>query len=465
MIGQQAEPAPPAAVRDGAASESLQTLATLHRLTLEAGLSATRQQLIFRILNHSVAYCHYDRAVLWDLKNDRRPRLLGVSGACDVNRQAPLVVEWRRVVRALPDLHSANLIEAKLPPAQRPAWERLAARTSGLSAVWLPIKLGDRAAAGLWLERWGGRRFTARDVTRLEALALGYQLAWRGLHARPGCLRRLLCSRRGVLWSLVLVLALGALVLVPVPLRIVAPCEVVPKDPLAITAPLAGVIEEVTVLPGRQVSAGELLAVYDKRVALEELKVARQQVQIVESDLQRARVQAFDKAAARAEIALLENRLEQEKTRLRIAEYRAERLEIRAPIAGTLMFSDPNEWRGRPVQVGERLMLLVDPQRTKVRIWLPQHDNIRFDSERPLRVILHSEPGQARAARLCFLANHSQTGPDGQARFRAEAEWLEPARGAKLGLQGSAILYGEDVPLGYWLLRRPLASARRFLGI
>ncbi len=232
-----------------------------------------------------------------------------------------------------------------------------------------------------------------------------------------------------------------------------------------IAAPLHGVIDRIVVLPGRAVQAGELLAVYDKRVALEELKVARQQVQIIESDLQRARVQAFDKATARAEIALLENRLEQEKTRLRIAEYRAERLEIRAPTAGTLMFADPNEWRGRPVQVGERLMLLVDPQRTKVRIWLPENDNIRFDIERPLRVILHSDPRQARLARLHFLANHSQTAPDGRARFRAEADWLSPTPDVKLGLQGTAVLYGEDVPLGYWLLRRPLAAVRGDLGI
>ena len=49
--------------------------------------------------------------------------------------------------------------------------------------------------------------------------------------------------------------------------------------------------------------------------------------------------------------------------------------------------------------------------------------------------------------------------------FRAEADWHDHARQVKLGLQGSAVLYGDSVPLGYWLLRRPLAGARKFVGI
>jgi multidrug resistance efflux pump len=257
---------------------------------------------------------------------------------------------------------------------------------------------------------------------------------------------------------------IGVLCLVRLPLRIVAPCEVVPKEPVAITAPLHGVIDEIPVFPGRAVEAGELLAVYDQRVALEELKVAEQQVQIIESDLQRVRVQAFDDPSARAQIALLENRLEQERTRLRVAQYRGSQLEIRAPVSGTLMFGDPHEWRGRPVQVGERLMLIVDPRKTKLRIWLPESDNIEFDRERLLTVVLDADPSVSHSATLRFLANHSQVNSDGMACFRAEADWIEPEPGLRMGLQGTAVLYGNDVPLGYWLLRRPLAAVRRFIG-
>lgn len=445
-------------------AEAFQALATLQQLTLEAGLSESRAQLGFRILNRTIAYCQYDRAALW-LPAGRGWKLLGVSGGVDVNQQAPLVAEWTRALRATGDLQAPMIIEPDARPALPPEWHALGRRTNGFSLAWLPIVVSGRPVAALWLERWNGSRFTRHDLTRLEPLILAYGVAWRSVTRPRGRLARLLGSRKWITACAASLAILTALVLVPVPLRIVAPCEVVPDQPLVIAAPLAGVIDEVLVLPGRQVAAGELLAVYDKRVALEELKVAEQQVLIIDSDLQRARVQAFQDADARAQIALLENRLAQEQTRLRLARERAARLQIRAPQAGTLMFDDPHTWRGRPVQVGERIMMIVDPQRTKLRIWLPESDKIEFGRERPVHVVLDCAPQASRRATLRFLANHYELNRDGQPCFRAEADWADAAATARMGLQGTAVLYGDDVPLGCWLLRRPLAAVRRTLGV
>lgn len=461
MIGHQAPPTVPS---PQVSVEAFEALAALQQLTLEAGLSESLPQLIFRILNRSVGYCRYDRAALWGLCG-RHPKLLGVSGQVDVKQYTPLVSDWRRVVTALPEPAAAAIVDGTQLGALTPMWEDLAQRTRGLSVAWLPIVVEGRPVAGLWLERWGSARFTENDLARLGSLAVAYGVAWRSVARRRGPLMRLVQSRRRLAGAALAAALLAVLCLVNVPLRVVAPCEIVPKDPVAVAAPLNGVLDKVPVLPGRQVAAGELLAVYDKRVALEELKVARQQVQIIESDLQRARVQAFDDPTARAQIALLENRLEQERTRLRIAQYRADRLEVRAPVAGTLMLNDPQEWSGRPVQVGERLMMIVNPRKTKVRVWLPEHDNIAFDRQRPLAVVLDSDPRRSRPAVLRFLANHSQVNRAGQVGFRAEADWLDPTPDLKPGLQGSAVLYGPNVPLGYWLVRRPLAAVRQFLGL
>jgi hypothetical protein len=188
-------------------------------------------------------------------------------------------------------------------------------------------------------------------------------------------------------------------------------------------------------------------------------------VKIVASDLRRSRVQAFDDPSARASISLLENRLEQEEIRLQATAYRVDRLEVRAPIDGTLMFDNPHEWRGRPVQVGQRLMMMVDPSKTKLRIWLPDSDNIDFDRDTALTVILDHDPRSSRPARLRFLASHSQVGRDGKPYFRAEADWVNPEARVKMGLQGTAVLYGQRVSLAYWLLRRPLATIRKYVGI
>ncbi|HNQ24397.1 MAG TPA: HlyD family efflux transporter periplasmic adaptor subunit [Phycisphaerae bacterium] len=447
-----------------AAAGAFESLAALQQLTLEAGLSDSRQQLIFRIVNRSILYCHYDRAVLWSW-TARGPRLLGVSGQAGVTERSPLAAQWRALLTALPAPDHAAVVGSQTFPGPEDAWVPLAERTNGLSVAWLPLKVRGRMVAGLWLERWGQASFNPAMLPRLELLAQAYGVAWRSVTGLPHPWRARVTSRKGTVALTAAVVLLAALVFVRVPLRIVARCEVVPREPVAVTAPLNGVVDEVIVLPGRAVERGDLLAVYDKRIATEEVQIARQQVQIIESELQRARVQAFDDPAARSDIALLANRLEQERVRLQAAQYQVERLEVRAPVPGTLMFDDPSQWRGRPVQVGELLMMVVDPTRTKLRVWLPESDNIEFDRDAPIAVVLDSDPRTRRSASLCFTANCAEVDRDGMPCFRAEAEWSDPGPGLRMGLQGTAVLYGEEVPLGYWLLRRPLATTRRHLGI
>ncbi len=445
-------------------TDAFDSLARLQQLTLEAGLSDTLAQLIFRILNRSIIYCRYDRAVLWDLRGGRT-KLLGVSGNPEVTSRSPLADEWRCLVCAMSDRDTSAIVEGAAFPGREDTWDALAGRTEGLSVIWLPIAVEGQTVAGLWLERWGESLFTEDEMAKLEPLALAYGVAWRGVVRPRSRLLGALSSRKRVAAMTALLLLIVALCLVRLPLRIVAHCEVVPRDPVAVAAPLDGVIDEVSVLPGRTVRRGEALAVYDKRVATEELKVAEEQVQIIESNLQRSRVQSFDDPSARSAIALLESRLEQERIRLRIAQHRVDQLDVVAPVGGTLMFDDPHQWRGRPVQVGQRLMMIVDPAKTKLRIWLPDGDNIKFDWGRKLAVILDSDPLVSRRAALRFVSNHSQISSDGAPRFRAEADWVTAGSDVKTGLQGTVILYGDSVPLGYWLLRRPLGAVRKFSGI
>jgi len=252
---------------------------------------------------------------------------------------------------------------------------------------------------------------------------------------------------------------------VRVPLRVVAPSEVTAKDPLVVTAPINGVIAEVVTRPGQEVREGDLLFRYDKRVALEELNVARQQVQIIQSNLNRSSTQAFWDAKARAEISLLELKLEQERAKLRVAEYNVSKLEVVAEAPGRVVLDDPNEWRGKPVSVGQKVMVLVDPLRTKLRIWLPPDDNVAFDSTALLVTNLNAFPERSIESRLAFVADNVSVNSDGMPAVMAEADWNGTPEGLKLGLQGSTTLYGRQVSLAYWILRKPIGMVRKTLGI
>jgi len=454
-----ADPAPAAPV----SAEAFAGLSTLHQLTLEAGLSETRARLVFHILNRTIQLCSYDRALLWDLTGTA-PRILGISGEARVDAQAPLVLESAAIVRALREPARAQEIGAPACTDGGKAFAALRARHEGLAVLWLPIRIGEDLLAGLWLERWGARGWAPAEQKILESLVLGYAVAWRAFPRRLG-MRAWWSARGRAAVAIGIALLLLALAGIRLPLRVVAPCEVVPANPVAVTAPLAGVIESVCVQPGQAVDEGSLLAVYDRRVAEEECRVAAQQVEVVQSRLQRARVHALDDAGVRAELPGLAERLEEEKIRLRLAAYRVERSEIRAPCSGRIARLDPNAWRGRPVAVGERILQIVRPEESKLRIWIAEADNIRFVETRPLTVVLAADPRTALTARLAYIARQSEIGPDGIPSIQADAEWESACPELKLGLKGTAVLYGEPVCLAYWLLRRPWGALRMTLGL
>jgi hypothetical protein len=67
------------------------------------------------------------------------------------------------------------------------------------------------------------------------------------------------------------------------------------------------------------------------------------------------------------------------------------------------------------------------------------------------------------SARLRYLSHDAVQRPDGSFAYRARAT-LEEATSHRVGLKGTAKLQGDWVPLMYWVMRRPLATARAYLG-
>ncbi|MDR0362363.1 MAG: efflux RND transporter periplasmic adaptor subunit [Planctomycetota bacterium] len=411
-------------------------------LLARAGRAGSRDELAFFMTNRSVAAVRYDRAVLWRLA--RRPRPVAASGAAPVDPRSACATEWAARLLSLPD-RSAKAVFAG------------AGGGAGGSALWIPM---PGAGCGMTFERFAGGEFTDVETAVLEKLVAGYGAVWRGLGKdKPRG------SRRRLVPPAVLILIVLVLVFVRVPLRIVATCEVAARAPALVAAPMDGVIREVTVAPGQRVEAGEALAEYDSRLMEEEMNIALRQVGVVEAELAAARARAFSEPAYRGEAMLLESRLEREMARRDALEIRYSRRRVTAPASGVVQLDDARGWRGRPVSTGQGIMWIVDPADTRVAIWLPQDDRIDIDLSRPAEVHLFALGGEGIPVRITYVSSFASPSPDGVYAFPAEAEWLDDSTRPALGLRGVASVYGDTVSLGHWLFRRPMAWARRWLGV
>lgn len=428
-------------------ARSVQLLAEINRLTLKAFKSKKAQNLIFLILNDTVPVVKYDRAVLWKLDPKGKPQMLGISGQPSINKLTDLSKQWLSIVSNLKEPEKAQaLVLPEIPEST--------------SILWMPIFVHDKPILGLWLERWNNAKWRPEEVELLKYLLVNYGAAYEKFVPRFSfkdfMRKRPLHYATGI--------ALLLLMFVRVPLRIVAPCEVIPKDPVVVTAPLEGIIEQVIVKPGQHVEKGDLLFEYDKRVPLQDLRVAQKKVEIIKAEVDRATAQAQRDKKALAELGVEALKLKKEQLELELAEFRASQLNVRSPESGIAMLDNPEEWEGKPVKMGEKVLVIANPLETRVRMWVPEDDNIVLDMQKPIKVFLNVHPEKNLPARLIYISSYTHVTDKAVSSFIAEADWDESVKDVKLGLKGSAILYGDDVSLFYWIMRKPLAYVRRLVG-
>lgn len=445
---------------------AVQALALSQRLTIKAVSAKNLQSLIFIILNDTYHLFPYDRAVLWRIKNDKA-EMLGVSGQATFTTESELVKNWKLLVASLPNPHQSKVLTAQDFPSLATEWMSIQPKT-GMKAMWVPLFKQPEETVGIWFERWNEPETSnaMQDNAKVleEHLIPGYLSAWDklGAHSWKFTLKDKLGRKQmGYLFLALLLL----LFFVRIPLRVSAPCEVVGKDPYVVASPLEGIIAEITVKPGQNVKKGDLLYTYDKRVPLQELAMAEKEVEVLQAETNRLMVLGVNDPHMLAEMAVAKAKLQKGLVDLEFAKYRIGLLTSRAPADGIAIVEKPDEWRGRPVKIGEKVLEVSNPNETKVRIWIPESDAISFNQNEPIHVFLDPNPLHSYEAMLTYISPEIVLSDQRIASFMAEANWVEPPVQSPLGLRGTAIIYGDRVSLFYYIMRKPLSTLRRLLGV
>lgn len=442
----------------------LQHMAAINRLCLKAFSAGNKDALAFIILNDTIQAIRYDRAVLWDYLHGK-PKILGVSGQTTVNKGAKLTKQWEALIPQLKDQKAPQKLDSASFIDGGQEWKEYQSDINS-QVIWVPIIHEEELVLGLWLEGFGQRfQDSSLDDTLkflMQYLTPAYGAAWKKFYKKT----LFQTPKFGKQQMAIIALAsLAFLLLVRVPLRVVAPCEVIPNDPFLVTAPLEGIIEKVDVEPGMEVKKGTLLYEYDKRLALRNLNASKKQVEILEEEVKRAKTLGLSDQKSLTELSILTLKLEKEKVNLSYVLWQGTQLDQKAPIGGIIMMENPDQWRGKPVKVGEKILSINDPHNTKIKIWIPEDDNIILHPDKPIKVILNINPAHSYDAHLEFVANEASLSDQHIPSFVAEAKWITPPQENKIGLQGTAVLYGEKVSLFYFLVRKPLAALRHKVGL
>jgi hypothetical protein len=384
-----------------------------------------------------------------------------VSSLVVTDKESPFL-RWiegmaRQIVRERGD---AEAIEFELPAfVDKDAAETLSYPFTHI--VWQPLQLvsGETFAAVLvarerpWLDQ--DRKIIARETGVFASI-------WQAIHGAKSLVPKRRFGKK-VRIALAAALVLGALV--PVPMTTLAPVEIVAKNPQRVTAPIDGVIEEIFVDPNQPVKTGQPLLRFEETTLRNRFKLAEQEMLLARARFDRATHAAFTDQTARHEIAQAQAELDLKQAESDYAADLLARSVVSAARDGILVYTDKDHWIGRPVKTGERIMQIVDPSAVAARIEVPVADAIVLQRGARVRMFLDANPLTAISAQLVSEGYHAEPNSTQQLVYRLQAEVEGNPDGLRIGARGTAQLQGDYVPLIFYLLRRPISSARQHLGL
>ncbi|HEY0845253.1 MAG TPA: HlyD family efflux transporter periplasmic adaptor subunit [Noviherbaspirillum sp.] len=433
-------------------------------LTLERTLRRcqSRRELLFAAVNETRGVVRFEQAILWTADTLRRVRVESVSGLAEIDSNGPYALWLDRLFTHVQTQTQGRVIHL----AHQDLPEELVAGVG----EWVPphslhCRLESPQGAllgGLWLTR--NDPFDDVETASAEWLAeaVGFALwAWQRerLHWRQR-LRFGLSRRQKIIGASVA----AAFLFLPVRLTALAPAEVVPEQPIPITAPTDAVVQQILVAPNQAVKAGQPLVQLDDTALRNRVAVAQKSLDIVRAERQRAASKAFSDDASKAELQLLDARVGERTAEVTYLMELRSRLQVLAPQDGLAIFSGADEWRGRSVQTGERIMTLADPQKAAISIALSPEDAIRLDVGSDVKLYLNAAPLSSFDAAIIQTAYETSLTPEGMPAYLLRARLAEGETAPRIGLKGTAKISAGWVPLSYYLLRKPLRALRRAMG-
>lgn len=420
--------------------------------------------LRFMVVNDTHLMVRYGQAALWL----REEGVVALSGSIEPDRNGPYVAALQEVIDRLgrPEPvapRTAHKESAELAGAGD--WTEFMAP----QLLWIPLMDGadGKLAGGLLFAR--EQAWSPGEVAKLSDWLCAWFWAYRALQ-RPGlgelflaAARRIPASvrRRPLLWVLGIFL-LGCL---PVRLNVLAPAEIVPVDPVVVRSPMEGQVKALLVAPNEVVTAGQVLLQIDDVVLQGRLDVARQALGTALIELRQYEQLSLTEEKARASLAAARGAVEERQAEVAFYEYQLARTRIRAERAGTVLIDDPVGWAGRPLNTGERLLRIADPDaRKEIEVWVSPGDAIPIPEGSEVKLYLSAAPLEPVVAKVRYYSHQPSRLPDGTFAYRIRATPVQEV-GQRLGLKGTARVTAAWTPLAYWIFRRPLAAVREYAGL
>ncbi|MBF0147138.1 MAG: HlyD family efflux transporter periplasmic adaptor subunit [Magnetococcales bacterium] len=438
-------------------------LSTLLQLGKRAFSAEDEVSFGFLVVNETHHMTPYRQAVLWRQTGPGSGEVVAVSGSPEVSDRAPYIA-WLTRILSMEKINLRTsplcLTAAELEGEERSSWNQW----FPTHALWIPLMTGiGKQLGGMLLVK--PLPWTEPEIKLLNKLADSYANAWELINRRalkPGIeWRKLLTTNRSrIILELLLLLFLAGWL--PVQESVLAPVTVVAVDPMPVRAPMDGIVDRFHITPNQRVRQGDLLLSLDEAVLTNKLEVENRAYSLLQEEYRQVLKQAITDPESRPQKRILEKRMEQQATEANGIRILLDRVHIMSPRNGIALFADGNTWLGKPVQTGERILEIADPDTAEMEIRLPVADVIDLQPGAQVTLYPNLDPLNSWSGTVSKIGYHAQE-MEGVLAYAIRAHFDKEVKPPRIGLRGTVIIQGQQTRMFYFLFRRPFALLRERL--
>ena len=263
-------------------------------------------------------------------------------------------------------------------------------------------------------------------------------------------------------WIVIIIIILVSII--PIKITSTAPVEVVPKNPILITSPFDGVVKNIVADNNDQINSGDLLVMLEDTDLLNNYNLSKQSLQVAEKELLRSRQSSFTDNKEKARLAELVAQVDLKKAEVESTGEKLKNTKLYANQKGIAIVDQKNDWQGRPVSVGEKIMTIANPNNVEFLVWLPVKDSLIIKENSNVKVFLDINPIKPLKGKLLRASYEPSLSPEEVLSYKIGVSY-DGEVPPRIGLRGTAKIYGSRVTLFYYLFRKPITFVRQLIGI
>jgi multidrug efflux pump subunit AcrA (membrane-fusion protein) len=455
---------PPAGVVSSAsaASDGATSMIELLRIEGQARSTASTQELAILIANETRKLTRARQIFVFERQASGPMTIQAATGLPVVDRTVPLIQCLERAVSRLAEDTGLERCRDFILATYAGADDQTGQSYPLQQVMWFPIKYRAGApVAGVLMAREDA--WSTNDQAIVDRLSLTYAQAWYWLATSKSSRRVLAVTpKRAVAASFIAI----AVSLFPVSMTTLAPLVLAPRNQLVVTAPLDGVIQDIPIEANEPVKVGQTIVHFNDTALRSRLAVADREVEVADARVKKTMLIAVNDISGRHELAIAKAELNVKTAERNYAHDVLGRATVIAEQPGIAILGDKRDLVGKPVVTGEKILEIANAEQVELHVDVPVSDVIVLKPGARVKAYLDSDPLRPLEAKIIRADYQAKMQDAGALAFRVVAELDGDAKQLpRLGTRGTAQIFGDRVPLIYFLFRRPLTSLRQWTGL